>query len=132
MTTTLFHTLTFRDADAAVAFLEVVGFTRRALMTSAPGVVDHAEYAWGDRGGIMFGSAGRRTADDEHLELPGTSSCYCVVETDEEVDAVYDRALAAGGTSVQAPMDPDYGGRTCTVRDAEGNQWSFGSYPGQA
>ena len=44
----------------------------------------------------------------------------------------FKRALAAGGTSVQAPMDPDYGGRTCTVRDAEGNQWSFGSYPGQA
>lgn len=132
MTTTLFLTMTYRDTDAAIAFLEAVGFTRRALMSSAPGVVEHAEYGWGDRGGIMFGSAGRRAAGDAHADRPGTASCYCVVATDAEVDAVHARALAAGAQSVQAPTAPDYGGRTCTVRDAEGNQWSFGSYAGQA
>ncbi len=44
---------------------------------------------------------------------------------------MYDAALAAGATSTVAPQDEDYGGRNCAVRDAEGNQWSFGSYPGE-
>jgi uncharacterized glyoxalase superfamily protein PhnB len=55
-----------------------------------------------------------------------------VVATDADVDDVYARALAAGATEALAPADQDYGGRSATVRDAEGNQWSFGSYAGAA
>lgn len=53
-----------------------------------------------------------------------------MLAADDEVDATFDRAITAGATPVQAPADQDYGGRSCTVRDREGNQWSFGSYPG--
>ncbi len=133
---TLFHSLQFADVDRALVFLETVGFTPAGVHRDPEDatVVVHAQYNWRDTGGIMFGS---RRADrpggnpDGFVDSTGSAQCYCVVATDEEVDAVHARALAAGATSVVAPMDPGYGGRTCTVRDAEGNQWSFGSYAGE-
>lgn len=60
----------------------------------------------------------------------GVGSCYLVVPTDAEVDAAWERGLAAGGQGSQAPADEDYGGRSCTVRDPEGNQYAIGSYTG--
>ena len=47
-----------------------------------------------------------------------------------DVDAVRDRALAAG---IAAPEveERDYGSRELAVRDPEGNQWSFGTYAGE-
>ncbi len=82
----------------------------------------------------MFGS--RRSdragaASDGWVDSTGHGQCYCVVATDAEVDEVYAKAVAAGGTSVRPPQDQDYGGRVCAVRDPEGNQWSFGSYQGE-
>jgi uncharacterized glyoxalase superfamily protein PhnB len=29
---------------------------------------------------------------------------------------------------VREPVDQDYGGRGCTLADADGNLWSFGTY----
>lgn len=130
MTTTLFSCLTYVDAARGMVFLDAVGFTRKAVYESAPGVVEHAEYAWGDRGGLMFGSSGRRSPGDELLDNPGVTTCYCVVDADPDVDAVYQRAIAAGARTIREPEDQDYGGRSCTVADPEGNQFSFGSYPG--
>lgn len=135
-TTTLFTTLTFADPQRAMAFLEAVGFVRRALHTDPADdrVVVHAQYAWGDAGGIMFGSPRSErseAAEGDYLDRVGVGSAYCVVPTDADVDDVYARALAAGAAPVQEPVSPDYGGRTCTVRDVEGNQWTFGSYPGE-
>ncbi len=40
-----------------------------------------------------------------------------------DVDAVYARAVAAGGVSIMAPMDMFYGDRNGGVTDAWGNQW---------
>jgi PhnB protein len=41
----------------------------------------------------------------------------------DDADAVYQRALAAGATSVQAPVDQFYGDRSGGVKDAFGNLW---------
>jgi len=127
-TPTVFHSLTFRDAHAAMTWLEAVGFRRIAVSEDGDNVA-HAEFAWGDCGGIMFGSPQPDHPDDLNQET-GTAKCYCVVPQDADVDAVFDRAIAAGGTAMQEPNNPGYGGRTCTVSDPEGNQWSFGSYRG--
>jgi len=128
---TLFHSLTYDDAAAAVEFLEAVGFQRVALYTADddPSRVVHAEYQWRGTGGIMFGSR-RQENPEGFVDSTGHGQCYCVVATDEEVDRVFEAALAVGATSVHPPADPEYGGRGCTVRDKEGNQFSFGSYPG--
>jgi len=128
---TVYAGLTYADALAAIAWLEAVGFERRELHADEndPSHVLHAEYAWGPRGAIMFGSK-RRENPDGFVDTVGHGQAYCVTQTDEEVDAAYDRAMAAGATSLRPPEDMPYGGRGATVLDPEGNQWSFGSYPG--
>jgi uncharacterized glyoxalase superfamily protein PhnB len=128
---TVFHSLSYDDAPAAVAFLTTAfGFVENGVYTDPddPTKVLHAQLDWPPGGGIMLGSS--RRGDDTWVDSTGRSQCYCVTETDEDVDALYDRAMAAGATSVRPPEDQDYGGRGCTLRDPEGNQWSFGSYRG--
>ena len=39
----------------------------------------------------------------------------------EDADSVYERALAAGAVSVEAPVDTPYGDRRAMVRDVSGN-----------
>ena len=41
----------------------------------------------------------------------------------DDVDATYQRALAAGAASVQAPADQFYGDRSGGVKDPFGNLW---------
>jgi uncharacterized glyoxalase superfamily protein PhnB len=40
-----------------------------------------------------------------------------------DTDAVYKRALAAGGKSTMEPADQFYGDRNAGVTDPSGNQW---------
>ena len=46
--------------------------------------------------------------------------------------AVYDRCVAAGVEVIGEPQTPDYdpGGIVFSIRDPEGNLWSFGTYAG--
>jgi uncharacterized glyoxalase superfamily protein PhnB len=44
------------------------------------------------------------------------------------VDAVHDRAVAAGAEIVYPLTDQDYGSRDFSARDPAGNVWSFGTY----
>jgi PhnB protein len=41
----------------------------------------------------------------------------------DDVDAVYQRALKAGATSLSAPREQSYGDREAGVKDPAGNQW---------
>jgi PhnB protein len=40
-----------------------------------------------------------------------------------DVDAIYQRAVNAGGVSLQPPTDQFYGERSAAVRDMCGNHW---------
>lgn len=85
--------------------------------------VEHAQLRLGD-GWVMAG-----TPRGGQLEQPpGRGATYWVLDADADVDAVHARAVAAGARSLRAPEDQDYGGRGCTLADADGNVWSFGSY----
>lgn len=121
--TRLWHTLTFRDADAMIAWLSAVGFTEHATYRdeSDAAVVVHAEWLWPGGGGLMFGSI----RDGGAVDNVGGSAAYLVTQ---EPDAAFDRAVAAGATVLQAMRDQDYGGRGGSVADPEGNHWSFGDY----
>lgn len=133
-TPTLFHSIHFDDADAGLSFLRALGFEERAVHRDPddPSSLVHAELAWGAAGGLMCGSAGRATPPGSgYQRRVGVATCYLVVASDEQVDEVHERALGAGGTSLMAPSDQDYGGRSATVADAEGNQYSVGSYAGE-
>ncbi|PWN03985.1 glyoxalase [Nocardioides silvaticus] len=120
MTTTVWPAMAFRDSDRMITWLQAIGFTEHATYRDN-GTVVHAEWLWPGGGGIMFGDE----RDDSPLHEAGKAGTYLVTE---DPDAVFDAAVAAGAT-VQRPMeDQDYGGRSGSVRDPEGNHWSFGSY----
>lgn len=116
--------LRYRDAQLAMDFLvSGLEFRLTARYPEVGELVDHAELVRGD-GMVMLDSAG--TAE---LQTPlGGASVYLIVDTDDEVDRLHGRAVEAGATTVMAPRDEDYGGRGASVRDAEGNTWSIGSY----
>jgi uncharacterized glyoxalase superfamily protein PhnB len=57
--------------------------------------------------------------------LASTISIYLVVD---DPDAHHTTARAAGATVVRELQDTDYGSREYSVRDPEGNLWSFGTY----
>jgi uncharacterized glyoxalase superfamily protein PhnB len=119
----LWHSMSCSDAEAMMRWLRAIGFTEHATIRDPqdPSLVAHAEWLWPGGGGIMFGSE----REDGGVHNAGRSSAYLVTD---EPDAVFDKAIAAGGTVVRAMVDNDYGGRSGTVADPEGNQWSVGSY----
>lgn len=127
---TLFHSLQYRDVAAGTAFLAAVGFTEAVTYRDDAGTIVHAQYNWRDTGGVMLGAAERAGDSGGWSRSTGHAQCYCVVATPQEVDRIHAAALAAGGASVREPAEPDYGGWECAVADPEGNQWSFGTYPG--
>jgi uncharacterized glyoxalase superfamily protein PhnB len=126
---TVWPVLSYNDALAAVGFLEkAFGFERGGVFTreDEPEVVEHAEMRWPEGGGVMFSTAQK---DDSafNQRVTGNDSVYVVCT---EPDALFERATAAGAEVVRGLRDEDYGSRGFTVRDPEGNLWSFGTYAG--
>ncbi|QIG45932.1 glyoxalase [Nocardioides anomalus] len=109
-----------------IGWLSAVGFAEHATYRSEtdPGVVEHAEWLWPPGGGVMFGS--RRDAGA--LDNVGGSAVYLVTD---DVEGVFTRAVEAGATVEREPAEQPYGGRGASVRDPEGNHWSFGGYQPQ-
>ncbi len=91
---------------------EAFGAEERTRMPGPDGKVMNAEVQIGDSV-IMLADA-----NAEFSPMPTTILLYM-----EEVDAVYKRALAAGGTSERRPEDMFYGDRSAGIRDAFGNRW---------
>ena len=119
--------LRYRDADAGVAFLQAAfGAEEKEIHRDGDGIIRHAELRLGD-GLVMVGQA----AEDGWLggepgrPLAATVSLYVVVS---DPDAHHERAVAAGANVVRPLEDMDYGSREYSVRDPEGNLWSFGTY----
>ena len=60
---------------------------------------------------------------------PGGKPASIYVYVDD-VDAAYNRALAAGATSIAAPEDKPYQERSAGVKDSFGNIWYLATYTG--
>lgn len=82
----------------------------------------HAEVRIGDSM-LMIGSAesvrGQEKTGAFHVYVP-------------DCDAVYNRAIEAGATSLGAPSDHHYGERAGYVKDAAGNDWYIATHLGAA
>jgi uncharacterized glyoxalase superfamily protein PhnB len=127
---TVWPVLTYRNAPAAIEFLaKAFGFEQRAAYTrdGDPSIIEHAQMSWPLGGGVMFGTAGK---DDSPFarRTPGNDAVYVVCA---DPDALFERAVEAGAEVVRGLVDEDYGSRGFTVRDPEGNLWSFGTYAGE-
>jgi uncharacterized glyoxalase superfamily protein PhnB len=121
--------LNYRDAHAAIRFLtDAFGFVETIVVDGGPErPVAHAEPRFPDGGGVMLGSA---SGEGNEFERLPTGACSVYVVTDEP-DALFERATLAGARVVRGLEDTDYGSRGFTVRDPEGNLWSFGTYRGE-
>lgn len=122
---TVWATLQAQDAPALIEFLvETLGFVRTAVYADGDQVA-HAQLDWPEGGGIMLGS---HKSGAEWSRQPGTAGMYVVTE---HVDTLYERVRKAGATVVTEIADQDYGNRTFSIADPEGNLWSFGPYRGE-
>ena len=82
----------------------------------------HAELRLGDEV-IMFATTNE--GDPIYNQGAGRTAVYVVID---DPDTLFERAKGAGAEVVMEPTDQDYGSRDFTVRDPEGNLWSFGTY----
>jgi len=112
-----YHTVTpylvVPDVVAVLDFVQRAFAAEVAECVKGPdGGVRHAEAVIGDSV-VMMGQAGGEWQ-------PKPACLYLYVE---DVDAVYARAVAAGGASLREPADQFYGDRSGGVCDPAGNQW---------
>jgi uncharacterized glyoxalase superfamily protein PhnB len=123
----IFPAVRYRDADAGIAFLtRAFGATEKAVHRGDDGAIHHAELALG-AGLVMVGEQREdgKLGGDAPRPLSSTISIYVVVEDPDSHHAV---AREAGANVVRELEDMDYGSREYSVRDPEGNLWSFGTY----
>ena len=105
------------DPARQIAFLTATfGARETARHTMPDGSITHAEVRIGESVIMMGGSSPQWPA----------VACALYVYV-EDTDATYQRALAAGATSIQEPRDQFYGDRSGGVRDEFGNQWFIGT-----
>jgi uncharacterized glyoxalase superfamily protein PhnB len=96
---------------------QAFGAQEEYRMPRPDGGVAHAEVKIGDSKVMMGAPMGDFKAKP--------CSLYLYVE---DVDAVYQRALQAGGTSVREPADQFYGDRSAGVIDPCGNYWGIATH----
>jgi uncharacterized glyoxalase superfamily protein PhnB len=118
-----YHTVTpYLVVDGAEKIIHFMKEAFGAQATFEPmkrpdGKVMHAEYKIGNSIVMIADASERAKATSAML--------YLYVPN---VDAVYQKALKAGGTSVTEPADMFYGDRTGGVKDVAGNHWHIGTH----
>lgn len=126
MATGIVPYLSYRDPDAAIAFLADAFGARTLVRWEDGGIVQHAEVAIGDAT-VMLGTADHQEPD-VHDRSVGQGRYLAV----DDVDAHFKQAEAAGAIVVFPPEDTEWGTRRYRVLDPEGYEWSAGSYrPGE-
>lgn len=108
-----------RDAGLAEFLTTVFGAVQTSVVEGGAGV--HREMRVGDSM-MMIGEGG---ADDDPSIAPAAFHIFV-----PDVDAAYDRAIAAGAKSMGAPEDRSYGERSGFVEDPFGNHWYIAAHLG--
>jgi len=128
MSATVIPVLRYRNAPAAIEFLQnVLGFEATLVVDGKDGLIEHAQLTHGT-GMVMLASvteSAYQRAASGNEDPPGIGATYVVVE---DVYAHAAKARSFGADIILEPAEQDYGGASYTVKDPEGNVWSFGSY----
>ncbi|CAL9522286.1 VOC family protein [Streptomyces griseomycini] len=115
------------DAATAIDFYRRAFGAREEFRVDAPGGgILHAEIAVG-RSVLMLGDASTDEAEASAFTTPGrlggtTVTLHVFVP---DVDALAERAEAAGAEIVQPPKDMFHGDRTVVLKDPSGHLWVF-------
>jgi uncharacterized glyoxalase superfamily protein PhnB len=118
-----YHTVTpylvARGADKVIEFAKKAFGAELSFepMTRPDGKIMHADLKVGDSH-VMISEA-----TDEHPAMPCMVHLYV-----PNIDAVHQRAVAAGGTSTMPPTDMFYGDRSSGVKDPSGNHWYIATH----
>ncbi|MGI8715744.1 MAG: VOC family protein [Solirubrobacteraceae bacterium] len=124
---TIVPAVRYADAEAGLAFLKAAfGAEEQSVFRGDDGVIHHAEIRLGN-GLIMLGQHSSEGWLGGDLPRPRSSTVSLYVVVDDP-DAHHQAAGAAGADVVRPLADMDYGSREYSVRDPEGNLWSFGTY----
>jgi len=83
-----------------------------SIMKTKEGRVMHA--------GVQIGDSQIMVTDSTEKYAAATTRLYLYVD---DVDATYNNAIKAKGTSLREPTDEFYGDRSSGVKDAWGNEW---------
>lgn len=115
----------YDDKPGGLRFLvEAFGFAEALVVPDDSGGIVHAELRWPLGGGVMLGT----TDPASPFGKPrGSAAVYLVTDSP---DALFERAVVAGAEVLMRPYDQDHGSRDFSVRDPEGNTFSFGTYAG--
>ena len=127
----IWPSIMYIDARAAIDFLErAFGFTTSLVVPNDTGdtIVEHCQMLGPEGGGIMLGTVNRPDNKFSQRVDGAVVSTYVVTSSP---DALFDRAVAAGGEVFHPLEDQDYGSRDFSILDPEGNIWSFGTYTGE-
>ena len=114
-----YHTITpyfaVRNAAGLIEFLERAFNAEVSERLAAPdGTVMHAQLKIGDSM-VMIGHVPKEA---DYKLMPAMLYMYV-----EDADAVFKKAVQAGGKVVMEPVDQFYGDRSGAVEDPAGNQW---------
>jgi uncharacterized glyoxalase superfamily protein PhnB len=114
--------LLYEDCDAALDFLHrMFGFEEKLRSLAPDGkTVWHAEMSLGDAV-IFMGHPG----DEYKNPRKAGETAGFYVTLDDDVDAHYARAKAAGADITEEPTDQEYGDRRYSAKDPEGHPWYF-------
>jgi PhnB protein len=118
--------LTVDNGTAAIDFyVDVLGAKERMRMEGPPGKIGHAELQLGDSV-IML--------NDEFPDMGtvspksiGGSAVYLNVYV-EDVDAVYAKAIKAGGKEIRGVQNQFYGDRSGQFEDPFGHRWNVATH----
>lgn len=123
--------LRYSDAVAAIEFLCTgFGFEKHLVVEDPDdaSIIHHAQLV---RNGVMIMVSSVTETEFSQVMVTAqaaggnTQAPYVVID---DVDAHAAQARAAGAQIFMEPEDQDYGGRSYSALDPEGNAWSFGSY----
>ncbi|MDN5763503.1 MAG: VOC family protein [Microlunatus sp.] len=133
MATTLSVFTLYRDPAAAVRWLvDAFGFEVIFQFGAEENTVDHAELRLGDAVVVVQAAADGQESSPV-IETSTNRAPVLCLDDEAAVDALYQRAAAAGAVTLREPETTEWGNHRFEVLDPEGHQWSIGSYrPGQS
>ena len=111
------------DADGLIEFLKNTFGAEEKFRAVGSAGGRHADLRIEDSA-LMVGGGGAGLAW-KGAPIPNAFHIYV-----RDCDAVYQRALQQGATSIAAPVDQPYGERSASVKDAAGNHWYIATYKG--
>jgi PhnB protein len=117
-----YHTITpyllVSDVAALMEFLtKAYGATERGKLAGPDGLIVHAE--------MLVGNSIVMMGQPEKAEDIRRTMLHMYVP---DVDAAYQRCLAAGAVSVREPKNQFYGDRSGSVKDPTGNDWYIATH----